>query len=270
MISATQLLAATVLIVAGATRADPTPATPPTDPRIRDTPYGSSTVYQLAGRVGYQIDIEFEPGERYVGLAAGDVNGISFEAQDNHVFLKPKAAHVATNLTILTDRRHYYFDYAVPPRTSSLAPITDTLYALRFRYPQAVARAVNEKLSANHVNADLAAEVQPLNLRYSYCGAPTLKPSATFDNGVRTHFSFPSGAELPAVYVQNEDGVESLVNFTVNSDGLTIQRIARRFVLRRGTLKGCVVNEAFNGAGERVTTGTVSPNVERDIPQSRP
>jgi len=44
---------------------------------------------------------------------------MSFVGQDNHLFLKPKAAKVATNLTVLTNRRHYQFDYAavsgIPP-----------------------------------------------------------------------------------------------------------------------------------------------------------
>ena len=98
----------------------------PDDPRIREVPYGPNAVYHLSGRIGYQIDIEFQEGEKYVGLAAGDVNGLSFEAQDNHVFLKPKATNVITNLTILTDRRHYYFDYSVSTNRASVTAASDT------------------------------------------------------------------------------------------------------------------------------------------------
>jgi len=101
----------------------------PDDPRVRDVAYSPNAVYRLTGRVGYQIDIEFEAGEKYLGLAAGDVNGLSFESQDNHVFLKPKAVAVATNLTILTDRRHYYFEYAVSPTRATVTPASDTLFA---------------------------------------------------------------------------------------------------------------------------------------------
>ena len=246
------------------------PPTPSADPRIRDTPYESGTVYALSGRIGYQIDIEFEPGEHYIGLAAGDVNGISFESQDNHVFLKPKAPRVATNLTILTDRRHYYFDYRVISRLPSAFLTPDTLYALRFHYPQEIAHDTAEKDTATHISQALTAPVLPLNRHYSYCGARTLKPTAAFDDGVRTRLAFAARAELPAIYVQNDDGTESLVNFTVTGDGLTVQRIAHRFILRRGTLKGCIVNEVFDGAGERLATGTVSADVHRDTPTARP
>ena len=240
------------------------------DPRVREIAYDPNTVYHLSGRIGYQIDIEFESGERYIGLAAGDVNGLSFEAQDNHVFLKPKATGVITNLTILTDRRHYYFDYSVSSNRAIVTPASDTLYALRFRYPMDAAQRLALRDSATHLDQALDSAVQPLNRQYGFCGSHALQPTAAFDDGVRTHLAFAARAEFPAVYVQNDDGTESLVNFSVTPDGLTIHRIGRRFILRRGALTGCVVNEAFDGSGGRLATGTVSTDVRRESPAAKP
>jgi type IV secretion system protein VirB9 len=244
--------------------ARPDPLAIPDDPRVRDVSYAPNTVYRLNGRAGYQIDIEFEAGERYLGLAAGDVNGLSFEAQDNHVFIKPKAGGVATNVTVLTDRRHYYFEYTVSPNRATVTPASDTLFALRFRYPQDTARQAERKATDERLTHVLDSPIQPLNRHYGYCGSRALRPTAAFDDGVRTHLAFSERAELPAVYVKNEDDTESLVNFTVTPDGLTVQRVARRFILRRGALKGCVVNEAFDGSGARLPTETVSTDVHRD------
>lgn len=238
------------------------------DPRIRELPYAPNGVYRLNGRIGYQIDIEFEAGERYLGLAAGDVNGLSFEAQDNHLFLKPKAPSVTTNLTILTDRRHYYIDYTVSPNRANVTAASDTIYALRFRYPP-VAEAMGHA-AIDPLARALDGTVPPVNRLYGYCGSRGLRPTAAFDDGVRTHLSFPANAEFPAVYVQNDDHSESLVNFTVTADGLTIHRIARRFILRRGSLKGCVVNQGFEGSGDRLPMGTVSTEVRRDSPTALP
>ena len=81
------------------------------DTRIRVAPYSGDKVYRLVGYVGYQIDLEFEPDESFVGLGAGDIEGLSFASQGNHLFLKPKASKVSTNLTVLTNRREYHFDY---------------------------------------------------------------------------------------------------------------------------------------------------------------
>lgn len=75
--------------------------------RIRTTPYLPDVVYRLRGYVGYQIDLEFEPGESFLGLGAGDLEGLRFAAQGNHLFLKPAAAGASTNITVLTNRRVY-------------------------------------------------------------------------------------------------------------------------------------------------------------------
>ena len=141
------------------------------DPRVREVPYAVNAVYHLAGRIGYQIDIEFEAGERYLGLAAGDVNGLSFEAQDNHVFLKPKAASVITNLTILTDRRHYYFDYVVSANRAAVTAASDTIYALRFRYSQEADRPAGTHCGVNALDQALDNAVSPINRLYGYCGS---------------------------------------------------------------------------------------------------
>jgi type IV secretion system protein VirB9 len=87
--------------------AETVPAKGSPDARIRTAAYDSNEVYRLHGFVGYQIDLEFEPGETFVGLGSGDLEGLAFVGQENHLFLKPKAAKVATNLTVLTSRRHY-------------------------------------------------------------------------------------------------------------------------------------------------------------------
>ena len=105
--------------------------------------------------------------------------------------------------------------------------------------------------------------LRPRNFDYWYCGSPTLRPVAASDDGVHTHLRFGAHAELPAIFVRNDDGSESLLNFSVESGDVVIHRVAKRFILRRGLLRGCVVNKSFNGGGERLDSGTVSPSVER-------
>ena len=59
-------------------RAELVPARGLLDSRIRAAPYDSEQVYRLRGFVGYQIDLEFEAGETFVGLGAGDIDGWAF------------------------------------------------------------------------------------------------------------------------------------------------------------------------------------------------
>ncbi len=103
------------------------------DPRVRIAVYQPEQVYRLQGFVGYHIHLEWEPGESFVGLGAGDMDGLSFVAQGSHLFLKPKAAQVATNLTVITDRRHYLFEYSAEARRPN-PPSMMSSYSLTFNY----------------------------------------------------------------------------------------------------------------------------------------
>jgi len=243
-------------------RAQPLPAALRSDPRIRVVPYRADAVYRLRGYIGYQIDITFDSGERFMGLGVGDAKGLTFAAAANHLFLKPSAAHVATNLTVLTNRRTYLFDYEADPAPPDPTG-ADVIYALRFEYPAVAApRAARERL---RVETDLVAArtARVRNYDYWYCGDSSLKPVAAWDDGVQTTLLFGAHTELPAIFVSNEDGSESLVNFGVQADRIVVQRVARRLIVRRGKLAGCIVDRAFAGGGERLSSGTIAPNVRR-------
>jgi type IV secretion system protein VirB9 len=235
------------------------------DSRVRVSTYNRDEVYKIRGFVGYQIDIEFEVGEMFTGLGAGDLEGLSFVGQDNHLFLKPKAATVATNLTVLTSRRHYLFDYSATSQRPS-AEDQGVIYALRFLYPPPPAETAAE-VAAKRLDSQLenASARRQRNIDYWYCGSPTLKPVAASDDDVHTRLRFAANSDLPAIFVRNEDGSESLLNFSMDAGDLIVHRVAKQFILRRGKLTGCVVNQGFKGGGERLDSGTVAPNVERRV-----
>ncbi|HUA23837.1 MAG TPA: TrbG/VirB9 family P-type conjugative transfer protein [Steroidobacteraceae bacterium] len=232
------------------------------DPRIRVVPYRADAVYRLRGYVGYQIDIRFAPGERFLGLGVGDSKGVAFAAEGNNLFLKPRASRVATNLAVLTDRRTYLFYYEVnsePPDPSG----ADVIYALRFEYPAAPVHAASRNRLQVETDLVAAESSRPRNYDYWYCGNPSLRPVAAWDDGVQTTLVFGAHMELPAVFTLNEDGSESLVNFDVQAGRVVVQRLARRFIVRRGKLAGCIVDRAFEGGGDRLSSGTIAPNVQR-------
>jgi type IV secretion system protein VirB9 len=229
------------------------------DARIRVLIYAQDEVYRLKGYAGYQIDLEFESGETFVGLGTGDMDSLTFAAQDNHLFLKPRAGGVDTNLTVLTTRRTYHFDYAASERRPDPA-FGDVIYVLRFIYPpqrsDRAAAAVERELTR-------AVENRGHNVSYAYRGSPQLKPTSAWDDGVQTRLRFDSHEELPAVFIRNDDGSESLLNFTVDAGELVVHRIARQLSVRRGRLEGCIFNEGYSGSGQRLESGTVAPAVER-------
>jgi len=253
----------TTLLQNVAARAETTPAKGSVDTRVRVAAYDSAEVYKLRGLVGYQIDLEFEQGETFVGLGAGDMEGLSFVGQENHLFLKPKASKVTTNLTVLTNRRHYHIDYmALAQRPNE----DDVIYSLRFTYPETHANLTAEA-AAKRLDSQLdgASSRRPHNLDYWYCGEPALRPTSASDDGVHTRLSFAANGDLPAIFVRNADESESLLNFSVDAGDVVIHRVAQRFILRRGKLTGCVVNRGYTGGGKRLESGTVAPDVERRV-----
>lgn len=234
-----------------------TPARGAIDSRIRVALYAADEVYRLRGFIGYQVDLEFESGESFVGLGAGDLESLTFAAQANHLFLKPRVPGTDTNLTVLTSRRAYHFDYSVSPAQPD-PDEPEMIYVLRFTYPPPPAKESDTALTRALEGAGA-----PRNLDYWYCGSPELKPIAAADDGVQTRLTFGPLQELPAIFLRNADGSESLVNFTVDGADVVVHRVSRRLTVRRGELTGCIVNAAFDRAGGHASTGTVTPAVER-------
>jgi type IV secretion system protein VirB9 len=229
------------------------------DARLRSVPYAVDQVYPLRGHAGFQIDLEFDGDEHFVGLGSGDVEALSFESQDNHLFIKPKALNVHTNLTVLTNRRVYHFEYVVATARSESNP-QGFLYALRFEYPPP---RPPPHIGPMVTDADFVAQNRARNSDYWYCGEQSLRPTAAWDDGVQTHLRFKSRSELPAVFVRNDDGSESLINFSIEQQDMVIHRIARQYIVRRGALTGCIANRSFAGTGDALRSGTIVPAVDR-------
>jgi type IV secretion system protein VirB9 len=96
-----------------------------------------------------------------------------------------------------------------------------------------------------------------------------LKPVAASDDGVHTRLRFAANAEQPAIFVRNDDGSESLLNFSMEDGDVILHRIAKRLIVRRGALEGCIVNKAFGGGGERLKSNTTSDRVQRETKRPR-
>jgi type IV secretion system protein VirB9 len=229
------------------------------DPRIRVVAYAADEVYRLRGYVGFQIDLEFDAGETFVGLGAGDLESLTFASERNHLFLKPRSGVVDTNITVLTSRHTYHFDYSASESRPDVT-LDDVVYVLRFAYPRQPIEPAADNVERRLAKA---ADTRWHNLHYDYRGSPQLKPSSAWDDGVETRLRFASQGELPAIFVGNDDGTESLLNFSIDGGEVVVQRVARHFIVRRGRLRGCILNQGFTGSGERLQSGTVAPSVER-------
>src|ERR1700722_2179834 len=246
--------------------AETLPAKGQIDSRIRTAFYSPNEVFRLYGFVGFHLDIEFEKDESFVSISGGDLDALTYSAHENVLTLKPKVASTDMNLAVTTTKRRYYFDYTASVQKAS--NLDRVMYAVRFDYPKVVATVSVEDRITNglaHANTGRAR-----NADYWYCGDQSLRPLSASDDGVQTRLTFAPKRELPALFVRNDDGSESLLNFNIEADQVVVHRVARRFVLRRGKLTGCIVNKGFSGTGELLKSGTIAPGIDRGLKDETP
>ena len=252
-----------------AVRAEVLPTQGRVDERIRTAVYSADEVYRLYGYVGYHLDLEFEADETFAAISGGDLDGLTYSAQANVLTLKPKVAATEMNLAVTTNKRRYYFEYSVSARRlSSAEPV---MYAVRFSYPKPPPTGdgltEEERLKLELAKAR---DARPRNTDYWFCGANGIRPTAAYDDGVQTRLTFAARSELPVLFVRNDDGSESLLNFSIDQGDVLIHRVAARFIVRRGRLAGCIVNKGFVGSGERLKSGTIAPDVTRERKDPHP
>jgi type IV secretion system protein VirB9 len=254
----------------GPVSADEMPMRGAADSRIRTVLYSPDEVVRLYGFVGYHLDLEFASDEAFVGLSAGDPEAVTYSAHENVLTLRPKAANSQMNLTVSTSKRRYYFEYSIAAHSTSRFA-DEAMYAVRFLYPAspAVKESMTPEQRVAHELA-IAQRSRPRNVDYWFCGSSSMKPVAASDDGVHTRLTFAAKSELPAIFVSNDDGSESLLNFSMDAGDVVIHRVAAKIVVRRGRLTGCIVNKGFAGSGERLESGTIAPDVTRDRKENSP
>ena len=197
--------------------------------RVRGRPGG-----ELTGYVGYHIHLELARGETFVALGAGDSAAVDVAAEGPHVMLKPKAARVATNLTLVSSRRVYHFEYrtlrgAAAVGHGDLRAQVPVPAAPSGVTPAATTRAV-QLIAADDRSAGrrTVAPVRPVNRTTGTAVRPGQQPTGgDSDDGVQTRLTFSARGEWPAIFVRNADGSESLVNFHAEGTTAVVHRVAR-------------------------------------------
>lgn len=91
------------------------------------------------------------------------------------------------------------------------------------------------------------------------------------DDGLQTRLLFAPHADMPVPYVLDQDGKESVVQHSQSetADGLvmTLHTVVSKVILRRGDRVCAFTNLAYDPVGHQPGTGTVSPDVIREVRQ---
>ena len=209
------------------------------DPRIRSVFYNPEQVVLLTGYLGYQMMIEFAPGERLENVSIGD--SLGWQVTPNHkadlLFLKPVGLAPPTNMTVVTDLHRYAFE--LRSRRAGSARAAQIAYIVRFEYPEVLAPVQVE------VTPPPPKPPQQSNIRYTYTGSRALLPSQVFDDGAFTYFKWPEATSAPALFLVDKDGAESIVNYGMRDGYQVVEQVAQRFILRSGKDVTYVINDSW-------------------------
>ncbi len=247
------------------------------DSRVRFVNYQPFNITRVVGTLRSSVQVEFASDEEIAHVALG--NSVAWEVAPagNILFLKPRENQPVTNISVVTTRRDgstrsYQMELTV--RDGSVEAGQNTYFYVKFRYPEDEAafrrqQAASRALASQAKDADnvlaLHEAYGPRNWRYSAQGSQALEPQSVYDNGKITTFAFIGNQEMPAIYMENSDGSESLVPKSVDGNLVMVHSISRKFILRRGKDVLCVFNEAYDRVGINPDTNTTSPSVERVV-----
>lgn len=234
-------------VLALATLATTAPAL--ADPRLVNTHYNEDAVVRVNGKLGVQATIAFADGESIENVAVGDSQKwqITPSKSGDLLFVKPLEGGARTNMTVVTDKRTYFFDLVA---SSSANPV----YRLRFTYDeekpgtapatqQAAAADLNEAERAA-MTGDVPEPVDPaqLNFAWKQKGSARLLPERVYDDGDSTFLEWGVKQDVPAILMRNDKGEEGPVNYAVRERTIVIDGVPGLIVLRTGKASATLEN----------------------------
>jgi type IV secretion system protein VirB9 len=212
------------------------------DSRLATRQYNPDEVVRIEGHTGVQASIEFAEDEHIENVAVGDSNAwqITPNKRANLLFVKPLSASARTNMTVVTDRRTYFFDLHASPSAQAI-------YLLRFIYPdepKATAQQLTPaEAEATRAPAEAFKDPSALNFAWVRKGTARLLPAQVYDDGDSTYLSWEARVPLPAILIRNEKGEEGPVNFAVRDDTIVVEGVPAIVILRSGKLSATLENK---------------------------
>lgn len=280
---------ATAMLACGAAHAITVPSPSIQDKHLQVVPF-TTDVIAVQGKIGMMSLIRFGKGETVVDYGMGDKEAWTVKYSGNQIAFVPRAQQGDTNLLVVTNRHKYWFSVAMSENSFAVDAADDdapkkkrgqkqylpTTWELEIQYPASELQALAAKDPAT-VAAKAKAKIDTaferakregrLDADYGYIGDDELLPTAAYNNGEMTFILFPNTIALPQVYEKEPDGTEVRSAFHMEGDMMVIHTVARKLIIRRGRLAGCLIDGQYNPTGSNTNTNTISPEVQRELNQ---
>ena len=218
------------------------------DSRIRVMVYNPNDVFKFTGYFGYQTSIEFAHGETIQSISMGDTTSWQIVPSGNRMFIKPIQEEATTNMTIITDKRTYFFELYASEASDIRDP--NMVFNVRFIYPDEEEYENISRYSVSKSQDTIPDLKQPenLNFHYTLTGPEHFAPVKLFDDGQFTYIQFRHyKTTTPAIFYIDDKLKENLVNFRVSKDKkyTILEGIYKRLSIRIDNVIVCVYNEAY-------------------------
>jgi type IV secretion system protein VirB9 len=221
----------------------------PIDSRIRVMVYNPDDVFKFIGYYGYQASIELGKDEEVVNISMGDTTGWQIVPSGNRIFIKPIEEDATTNMTLISNKRTYFFELYAEQTADIRDP--ELVFNVKFIYPDEEDLENIKTFAASSTPGTSPSLEHPekYNFNYYISGNEEIAPIKIFDDGEFTYMQFrDKNKELPAILAVDEDLRESMVNFRLdpnNANLIVIEEVFPKMTLRLGEKITCIFNDAF-------------------------
>ncbi|MDG1437202.1 MAG: P-type conjugative transfer protein VirB9 [Rickettsiaceae bacterium] len=220
----------------------------PIDSRIRVIVYNPNDVFKFTGYYGYQASIELAKSEEVVSISMGDTTSWQIVPAGSRIFIKPIEQDATTNMTLITNKRTYYFELYAEETLDIRDP--GMVFNVKFLYPdEAEEDNIQTFASSSSSSEPNLSHPEQLNFNYFLSGSEEVAPIKIYDDGEFTYLQFrEKNNEIPAIFAVDEDLRESMVNYRLSpndSNLLIVEQVFSKLTLRSGKKITCIFNEAY-------------------------
>lgn len=204
--------------------------------------YKPDSLFQVNAQTGFVSDIQLKPGEKISYIGAGDTKRWLIDramvGNSEHIYIKPLAPGIQTNMIINTDARSYRF-YLVSV-AENYTPI------VQFDFPdesfkKALAAPLPWKNKEEKEYFDIymmkkGSKFVPKNINRKYKirkhGGKldaTILPTEIFDDGIHTYIHLPDSNRYDQPTLYNvQDNKMTLVNYRVRNGYIIADRVFQK------------------------------------------
>lgn len=200
--------------------------------------FEKGAIYQVYTAPLQVTDVQFQPGEHIISIAAGDTlrwqvsktySG-SGKNEREHLLIKPNHPGIKNSVVIMTNLRNYHLELISTKNTY--------MNVVNWQYP-------NQSFVNHYKSSDSQGSVlNGLNLssmQFNYQiqivdgSKPDWMPQMVFTDGDKTYIKFPPNMqEAPVLFLTNDSGTGHIVNYRVQGNYYVVDTVISRAQLRLG------------------------------------